>query len=156
MRRNSRKRRGARYAAALGVTVALLATGAAYAFRTLYAAMTIGHPRLRLEGADNFVVRNPDAVRPGASAYDAFAHEDALWRARNARPVPWWSLQEGPYVWHKPPRQTTTDSAYALTQSGHIGEAAQLLESWLATHPSDTALVIEAARLRNSLGNTDA
>jgi len=154
--RPARRRRGTRYAAALGITVALLALGAGYAFRTLYAAMAQGHTRIRLEGADNFAVQNARAVRPPASAYSAFAHDDALWRARNAPPVPWWSLQEGPYVWHKPARQAATDSAYALTRAGRLAEAVALLERWLEEHPSDMALVLDAARLRNSLGDSDA
>ena len=155
-RRPARRRHGTRYAAALGLTVVLLALGAAYAFRTLYAAMAQGHTTFRLEGADDFAVQNTAAVRPRASAYDAFATADAIWRARHAPPVPWWSLQEGPYVWHEPPRQVATDSAYALTRAGRLGEAAAILETWLETHPSDTALVLEAARLRSSLGSTDA
>jgi tetratricopeptide (TPR) repeat protein len=155
-RRPAPRKPGARYAAALGVTVALLALGAGYAFRTLYAAMAEGHRIVRVEGADNFVVQNANAVRPRASAYAGFAGEDAIWRARHAPPVPWWSLQEGPFVWHEPPRQIATDSAYALTRAGRLADAAALLEGWLETHPADTALVLDAARLRNSLGETDA
>src|SRR5689334_22609912 len=154
--RPGRQRQGTRYAIALGMTVALLALGAGYAFRTLYAAMTNGHLRIRIEGADNFAVQNASAVRPRPGAYSAFAQEDAIWRTRNAPPVPWWSLEEGPYVWHEPPRQIATDSAYALTSARRLAEAAAVLEGWVETHPSDTALVLEAARLRNSLGETDA
>ncbi|HEY2025759.1 MAG TPA: tetratricopeptide repeat protein, partial [Gemmatimonadaceae bacterium] len=138
------------------LTVTLLAIGAAYAFRTLYAAMTEQHTRIRVEGADQFVVSNPAAVRPPPGAYDVFARDDSIWRARNAPRVSWWSLEEGPYVWHKPPRQTVTDSAYDLTRSGRVREAAVVLDSWLDAHPADADLLLEVARLRNSLGETDA
>lgn len=148
--------RSARYATALVLTVGLLAAGAAYAFRTLYAAMAQEHTRTRGEGADRFVVSNPAAVRPPASAYDVFAHDDAIWRARNAPRVTWWSLEEGPYVWHKPPRQVVTDSAYELTRTGHLREAAAVLDAWLDAHPADGDLLLDAARLHNSSGETNA
>lgn len=157
-RSNPRRRapRGTRYVAGLVVTIAVLASGAAYAIRTLYAAIAHEHPLVRVEGNDQFVVTNARAVRPQASDYDAFARDDAIWRARNAAPVPWWSLNEGPYVWHKPARQVATDSAYALTRAGKLREAATLLDAWVATHPDDADLVLEVARLRNSLGETGA
>src|SRR5438270_10948903 len=135
--RRSSTGRGARYAAALACTVALLAVGAAYAFRTLYAAMTHERSLTRVEGADAFPVSSPAAVRPSPAAYAPFAHDDAIWRARFAPPVPWWTLHEGPFVWHKPARQVITDSAYVLTSAQRIREAAALLESWLLAHPRD-------------------
>ena len=150
-----RRHRGARYAAMLIVAIAVLAGGAAYAIHTLYAAMASERPLARVEGDDRFAVTEPAAVRPNRSAYDAFLREDALWRKRNAPRIEWWSLEEGPYVWHKPARQVVTDSAYVLTQSGNTGQAATLIDGWLATHPSDTELLLEAARLHNSLGETD-
>lgn len=149
-------RRGMRYVAGLALTILVLASGAVYAMRTLYAAITHEHPLIRVEGSDEFAVTNASAVRPRASAYDAYAREDALWRARNAPPVPWWSLQEGPYVWHKPPRQAATDSAYLLTRVGKLREAAAVLDGWLATHPDDAELVLDVARLRNTVGETGA
>ena len=149
-----RRQRGARYAATLIVTIAVLVGSAAYAIHTLYAAMTHERPLGRVEGDDQFAVIEPAAVRPNPRAYDAFTREDALWRARNAPRVDWWSLVEGPYVWHKPPRQVVTDSAYALTQAGRSGAAVAVIDSWLATHPFDTELLLEAARLHNSLGET--
>jgi len=149
-----RRSRGARYAAALVIAIALLAGGAAYAIHTLYAA--IAHPRavVRMEGDDRFAVTNAAAVRPRRNAYDAFLRDDAIWRARNAPRVDWWSLQEGPYVWRKPERQVVTDSAYVLTRAGRIADAAGMIDGWLALHPSDAELLLEAARLRNSLGET--
>lgn len=147
-----RRHRGARYAAMLIVAVALLAGSAAYAIHTLYAAISQERPLTRVEGDDRFAVTEPATVRPNRSLYDAFTREDALWRARNAPRVDWWSLEEGPYVWHKPPRQAVTDSAYGLTQAGRLADAAAVIDAWLTTHPSDTELLLEAARLRNSLG----
>jgi len=148
--------RSARYAAALACTVALLAFGAAYAFRTLYAAMTHERSLTRAEGADAFTVSSAASVRPSLAAYAPFAHDDAIWRARFAPPVPWWALHEGPFVWHKPARQVITDSAYILTSAQRLREAAALLETWLSDHPRDAALLLDLARLRNSLGETDA
>ena len=149
-----RRHRGARYAAMLIAAIAVLAGGAAYAIHTLYAAMTSERPLGRVEGDDRFAVTEPAAVRPNRSAYDAFVREDAIWRKRNAPRIDWWSLEEGPYVWHKPARQVVTDSAYALTQSGSTAQAVALIDGWLATHPSDTELLLESARLHNSLGET--
>ena len=154
--RNGGAARGIRYVAGLLFTVVVLGAGAVYAMRTLYAAIAYEHPLIRVEGDDQFTVTNPGAVRPPASAYQAFARDDALWRARNAPVVPWWSLQEGPYIWHKPPRQAATDSAYVLTQRGRLDDAAALLDEWLAAHPDDAELLLEVARLRNSLSQSDA
>jgi Flp pilus assembly protein TadD len=155
-RREQGAARGVRYAAGLLFTIVVLGSGAAYAMRTLYAAIAHEHPLIKVEGDDQFTVTNPGAVRPRPKAYDAFAREDALWRARNAPPVPWWSLHEGPYVWHKPPRQVVTDSAYALTQRGRLRDAAALLDGWLAVHPEDPDLLLDLARLRNALGDDAA
>src|SRR5690348_5764047 len=124
----------------LVVAIAVLAGSAAYAIHTLYAAIAHEKPIARVEGDDQFAVIAPAAVRPARSAYDAFTREDALWRARNAPRVDWWSLEEGPYVWHKPPRQAVTDSAYLLTQAGRLGDAADVIDAWLETHPSDSEL----------------
>lgn len=155
-RREQHRVHGRGYAAALAVTIVALALGGAYAIRTLYAAIDHEHPLIRVEGNDRFAVANPEAVRPDPSAYDAFARADAIWRARNAPPIPWWSLKEGPYVWHEPPRQIMTDSAYELTRAGRLREAATVLDAWLALHPGDAALMLESARLHNSLGDADA
>src|SRR5690242_19381658 len=138
----------------LVIAVAVLAGGAAYAIHTLYAAITHERPLARVEGDDRFAVTAPAAVRPNRSAYDAFTREDALWRARNAPRVDWWSLQEGPYVWHKPAPQVVTDRAYGLTQAGRLSDAVQVVDGWLALHPSDGELLLDAARLDNSLGRT--
>ena len=140
----------------LVITIAVLAGSAAYAIHTLYAAIAHEKPLARVEGDDQFAVIEPAAVRPSRSMYDAFTREDALWRARNAPRVDWWSLEEGPYVWHKPPRQAVTDSAYELTQVGRLSDAAEVIDGWLATHPSDTELLLESARLDNSLGRAAA
>jgi Flp pilus assembly protein TadD len=59
-------------------------------------------------------------------------------------------------VWHKPARQVITDSAYILTSAQRLREAAALLESWVVDHPRDAALLLDLARLRNSLGEGDA
>lgn len=148
--------RGARYAVGLLLAIAMLAAGAGYAIRTLYAAISHEHPLIRVEGNDRFTVTDPGAIRPPPSAYDVYRRADAAWRARNAPPVPWWSLIEGPYVWHKPPRQVVTDSAYLLTRVGRLRDAAAVLDDWLASHPDDAELLLEVARLRNSLGDTNA
>ncbi|HKN64713.1 MAG TPA: tetratricopeptide repeat protein [Gemmatimonadaceae bacterium] len=140
----------------LVAAIAVLAGSAVYAIHTLYAAIAHEKPIARVEGDDQFAVIAPAAVRPNRSAYEAFARDDALWRARNAPRVDWWSLEEGPYVWHKPPRQAVTDSAFLLTQAGRLSDAADVIDGWLATHPSDTELLLESARIDNSLGRTAA
>ena len=151
-----RRHRGARYATLLVVAILVLAGSAAYAIHTLYAAIAHDKPLARVEGDDRFAVIEPAAVRPARSVYDAFMREDALWRARNAPRVDWWSLEEGPYVWRKPARQVVTDSAYGLTQTGRLADAADVIDAWLTTHQSDQELLLEAARLDNSLGRTVA
>src|SRR5690242_17581889 len=118
----------------LVAAIAVLAGSAAYAIHTLYAAIAHEKPLARVEGDDQFAVIEPAAVRPSRRVYDAFAREDAIWRAHNAPRVDWWSLEEGPYVWRKPARQALTDSAYVLTQAGRLSDAADMIDGWLAAH----------------------
>lgn len=152
--------RNGRYGVLLATFAGLLAFGAMYSIATLFGAV-VAKPLASREGSDAFLVRDAQAIRPPASAYDRFARADAAWRAANAAPVSWESLAAGevappPYVWHPSARQLATDSAYELVKTGRAADAIPILQRWVGGHPSDVDVLLDLARLENSRGNVDA
>ena len=106
------------------------------------------------EASDTFAVHGVSDIAPSAAAYQRFAVEDSIWRARNDRMLLRWQTSAGA-VWHPSPRQVVLDSAYLLVNAGRLAEAAEVIGRWLAAHPRDADLRVERARLLAQSGRMD-
>jgi hypothetical protein len=86
-------------------------------------------------GSDGALASRTDSAVPAPTAKDP-----ATIAADTTTPEP------AP-VWQASPRQVVRDSAYVMTSSGRLGAAIAVLDEWVRTHPTDTAVVLDLARL---------
>lgn len=155
------RRRRAPYAVLFGLAIVLLLTGAVSTFRV------IGASALRAMAADSAAaamsswpgdsndVTRPDApIIPSRAAYDRFAADDSVWRARNARALTVEELRargDG----RRSPRETMQDRVYRFQRAGRRDSAIGELERWVRDHPRDEDAVLSLARLLREAGRTD-
>ncbi len=138
--------KGLRYALVLGLTLAALGTAAAFVILKL---------RIDAVGTAPLAAGTPPTVAPVSPAPTPPARPPA------PRPVPPPPTAAAPTPpppappWRPTPEQALRDSVYLLTRADRDGDAAALLDRWIAAHPADTAALHESARLLVRTGRAD-
>ena len=92
----------------------------------------------------------PPATQPNAEPVQAAPAAVPAAAAPAPTPAP---VEAPPAAWQATPRQIVRDSAYIMTNAGRLQAAIAVLDGWVRDHPTDTAIVLDLARLRARAGD---
>jgi Flp pilus assembly protein TadD len=89
-----------------------------------------------------------------------FAEDDAAWRRTHVVPSSEIAARERVTTasggeWHPSAKQSLDDRVWTLVRQNRLGEAIDLLSSWVGQHPRDGEELLKLARLLNQAGRTE-